>query len=33
MSMFEIKCPMCKGTIWVDPSLDIGKEVLAEINR
>lgn len=18
--MFEIKCPMCKGTIWVDPS-------------
>lgn len=20
MAMFEIKCPMCKGTIWIDPS-------------
>jgi hypothetical protein len=20
MSLFEINCPMCKGTIWVDPS-------------
>jgi hypothetical protein len=20
MSLFEIKCPLCKGTIWVDPS-------------
>lgn len=20
MSLFEIKCPMCKGTIWVDPA-------------
>jgi hypothetical protein len=20
MALFEIKCPMCKGTIWVDPS-------------
>jgi hypothetical protein len=20
MSLFEIKCPMCKGTIWIDPS-------------
>jgi gas vesicle protein len=20
MSMFEIKCPMCKGTLWVNPS-------------
>lgn len=20
MSLFEIKCPMCKGTLWVDPS-------------
>jgi hypothetical protein len=20
MSMFEIKCPICKATIWVDPS-------------
>jgi hypothetical protein len=20
MSLFEIKCPLCKGTLWVDPS-------------
>ena len=20
MSLFEIKCPMCKGTIWINPS-------------
>ncbi len=20
MALFEIKCPMCKGTIWIDPS-------------
>jgi hypothetical protein len=20
MSLFEIKCPMCKGTIWIDPA-------------
>ncbi len=20
MSLFEVKCPMCKGTIWIDPS-------------
>jgi hypothetical protein len=20
MSLFEIKCPLCRGTIWVDPS-------------
>jgi hypothetical protein len=20
MSLFEIRCPMCKGTLWVDPS-------------
>ena len=20
MSLFEIRCPMCKGTIWIDPS-------------
>ncbi len=20
MSLFEIKCPMCKGTLWIDPS-------------
>ena len=20
MSLFEITCPMCKGTIWIDPS-------------
>lgn len=20
MSLFKIKCPMCKGTIWIDPS-------------
>ncbi len=20
MSLFELKCPMCKGTLWIDPS-------------
>lgn len=20
MSLFEVKCPMCKGTLWIDPS-------------
>jgi uncharacterized protein YbaR (Trm112 family) len=20
MALFEIKCPMCKGTLWLDPS-------------
>ena len=20
MSLFEIKCPMCKGTLWINPS-------------
>ena len=20
MSLFEIKCPMCKGTLWIDPA-------------
>jgi ElaB/YqjD/DUF883 family membrane-anchored ribosome-binding protein len=20
MSLFEVKCPMCKGTLWVNPS-------------
>lgn len=20
MSLFEIKCPLCKGTLWIDPS-------------
>jgi len=20
MSLFETKCPMCKGTLWIDPS-------------
>ena len=20
MSLFEIRCPMCKGTLWIDPS-------------
>lgn len=20
MSLFEIKCPICKGTLWIDPS-------------
>jgi Zn-finger nucleic acid-binding protein len=20
MALFEIKCPMCKGSIWIDPS-------------
>ena len=20
MSLFQIKCPMCKGTLWIDPS-------------
>lgn len=20
MSLFEIKCPMCKGMLWIDPS-------------
>ncbi|MDG5815589.1 hypothetical protein QA601_10890 [Chitinispirillales bacterium ANBcel5] len=19
MSIFEVKCPMCKGTLWIDP--------------
>ena len=20
MSLFEVKCPLCKGTLWIDPS-------------
>lgn len=20
MSLFEIKCPLCKGTLWIDPA-------------
>ncbi len=20
MSLFEVKCPMCKGTLWIDPA-------------
>ena len=20
MALFEIKCPMCKGTLWIDPA-------------
>lgn len=21
MSLFEIKCPLCKGTLWIDPAM------------